>query len=106
MDRILRPLWRVVRQWVDERLGLTELAAFARHKQVPVHKHSFWYYWGGLSLFFFIVQCLTGVLLQKVQKRERGCVILTVQMQVRDKQRKDALFRTALRLRLRQQLQL
>jgi len=49
--------------WVDERLGLSELAAFARHKQVPVHKQSFWYYWGGISLFLFLVQCFTGVLL-------------------------------------------
>ena len=49
--------------WVDERLGLSELAAFARHKTVPVHSQSFWYYWGGISLFLFIVQCFTGVLL-------------------------------------------
>jgi cytochrome b6 len=48
---------------VDERLGLTELAAFARHKTVPVHAQSFWYYWGGISLFLFLVQCFTGVLL-------------------------------------------
>jgi cytochrome b6 len=52
-----------VYEWVDERLGLTELAAFARHKTVPVHSQSFWYFWGGLSLFFFLVQCVTGVLL-------------------------------------------
>jgi hypothetical protein len=49
--------------WVDERLGLSELAAFARHKTVPVHSESFWYYWGGISLFLFLVQCFTGVLL-------------------------------------------
>jgi quinol-cytochrome oxidoreductase complex cytochrome b subunit len=49
--------------WVDERLGLDELAAFARHKTVPVHSQSFWYYWGGISLFLFLVQCFTGVLL-------------------------------------------
>jgi cytochrome b6 len=49
--------------WVDERLGLRELAAFARHKTVPVHSQSFWYYWGGISLFLFLVQCFTGVLL-------------------------------------------
>jgi cytochrome b6 len=49
--------------WVDERLGLSELAAFARHKTVPVHSQSFWYYWGGISLFLFMVQCFTGVLL-------------------------------------------
>jgi cytochrome b6 len=52
-----------VYDWVDERLGLSELVAFARHKQVPVHKHTFWYYWGGISLFLFLVQCFTGVLL-------------------------------------------
>jgi cytochrome b6 len=49
--------------WVDERLGLSEIAAFARHKTVPVHSQSFWYYWGGISLFLFLVQCFTGVLL-------------------------------------------
>lgn len=49
--------------WVDERLGLSEMIAFAQHKTVPVHKHSFWYYWGGISLFLFLVQCITGVLL-------------------------------------------
>ena len=52
-----------VYDWLDERLGLSELAAFARHKKVPVHSQSFWYYWGGISLFLFIVQCFTGVLL-------------------------------------------
>jgi quinol-cytochrome oxidoreductase complex cytochrome b subunit len=49
--------------WVDERLGLNEMAAFARKKTVPVHAYSFWYYWGGISLFLFLVQCFTGVLL-------------------------------------------
>ena len=49
--------------WVDERLGLSEIAAFARHKTVPVNAQSFWYYWGGISLFLFLVQCFTGVLL-------------------------------------------
>jgi cytochrome b6 len=36
---------------------------FAKHKTVPVHSQAFWYYWGGLSLFFFVIQFLTGVLL-------------------------------------------
>ncbi len=52
-----------VYDWVDERLGVSELAVFARKKTVPVHAQSFWYYWGGISLFLFIVQCFTGVLL-------------------------------------------
>lgn len=54
---------KAVYDWVDERLGLSELAAFARHKTVPIHSQSHWYYWGGLSLFFFMIQCVTGVLL-------------------------------------------
>ncbi len=53
----------LIYDWVDERLGLSDLAAFARNKTVPVHAQSFWYYWGGISLFLFLVQCFTGVLL-------------------------------------------
>lgn len=49
--------------WADARLGLDEIKAFAAHKVVPEHRHSFWYYWGGLSLFFFLIQVLTGILL-------------------------------------------
>ena len=58
-----KTMTKSVYEWVDERLGLGEIAAFARHKQVPVHSQSFWYYWGGISLFLFLVQCFTGVLL-------------------------------------------
>ncbi len=54
---------KTIYDWFDERLGLSELMAFARHKTVPVHSQSSWYYWGGISLFLFIVQCFTGVLL-------------------------------------------
>lgn len=49
--------------WVNERLDLDGIIAFAKHKQVPEHKHAFWYYWGGLSLFFFLIQLATGILL-------------------------------------------
>jgi quinol-cytochrome oxidoreductase complex cytochrome b subunit len=52
-----------VYSWVDERLGLGDLEALVKHKTVPQHAHSFWYYWGGLSLLFFLVQVFTGVLL-------------------------------------------
>lgn len=50
-------------QFLDERLAISEWKAFAQKKQVPVHRHSFWYYWGGISLLCFIVQVLTGILL-------------------------------------------
>jgi quinol-cytochrome oxidoreductase complex cytochrome b subunit len=55
--------WTGVQTWVDERLGITEALAFARKKTVPAHRHSFWYYFGGVSLFLFLVQGITGVLL-------------------------------------------
>lgn len=47
----------------EERLPLAPLKEAALHKQVPIHKHAIWYYMGGVSLFFFIVQMVTGVLL-------------------------------------------
>ena len=49
--------------WLDERLGLSDISALARHKRIPVHSQSFWYYWGGISLFLFLVQIFTGILL-------------------------------------------
>ena len=49
--------------WMDARLGLTDALHFAQKKTVPEHAQSFWYYWGGVSLFFFLVQGVTGVLL-------------------------------------------
>jgi quinol-cytochrome oxidoreductase complex cytochrome b subunit len=52
-----------VYRWVDERLGLSAAMEFARKKTVPEHRHSSWYYWGGISLFLFLVQAVTGVLL-------------------------------------------
>ncbi len=52
-----------VYNWVDERLGLEEIVHFVRKTTVPLHAHSFWYYWGGLSLFFFLIHALTGILL-------------------------------------------
>ncbi|MBI4716528.1 MAG: cytochrome bc complex cytochrome b subunit [Planctomycetes bacterium] len=52
-----------VLHWVDERTGLDRLRAAMRHKLVPVHRHSRWYYCGGLALLFLLVQFLTGILL-------------------------------------------
>jgi cytochrome b6 len=49
--------------WLDERLSLSEVAAMARKKEVPLHRHSIWYYFGGMTLFLFTVQVVTGILL-------------------------------------------
>lgn len=53
-------VWR----WLDERFDLAAIERFARHKEVPIGEHSlFWYFLGGLTLFFFVVQILSGILL-------------------------------------------
>jgi cytochrome b6 len=52
-----------LRDWLDERLGLESLTHLAEKKVVPVHRHTFWYYWGGMTLFLFGVQVATGILL-------------------------------------------
>ena len=49
--------------WLDERLSISTLAAMAQKKEVPVHRHSIWYYFGGMTLFLFTVQVVTGILL-------------------------------------------
>lgn len=65
-SRVARVWWpvRAAWGWLDERLDLSALLAFARHKEVPVGTHSmFWYYLGGVTMFFFLVQIATGILL-------------------------------------------
>ena len=52
-----------VKLWLDERLSISTLAAMAQKKEVPVHRHSIWYYFGGMTLFLFVVQVVTGILL-------------------------------------------
>lgn len=56
----LKGPWR----WLDERYHLEDLVGFIRHKEVPVGGHAMvWYYLGGIALFFFTLQILTGILL-------------------------------------------
>lgn len=49
--------------WIDNRVDLTNMVGFIGKKYVPIHNHSVWYYFGGVSLFLFIIQVLTGILL-------------------------------------------
>lgn len=52
-----------VYQWIDERVQLESLRLFMSKKAVPQHRHSLWYYFGGMTLFLFFVQVGTGILL-------------------------------------------
>jgi cytochrome b6 len=49
--------------WLSDRAGLEPLLHLAREKTVPLHRHTIWYYFGGMTLFLFTVQVVTGVLL-------------------------------------------
>ncbi len=58
-EREHRKLWT----WLNDRIGLADLEKLAKKKEVPVHKHTFWYYLGGMTLFLFLIQVATGILL-------------------------------------------
>lgn len=49
--------------WFNERLALDDMRELLAHKRVPVHSGTLWYYFGGITLFLFGVQVVTGVLL-------------------------------------------
>ena len=49
--------------WLDERLDLADLRRFVADKRVPIHAQEVWYYLGGLTLFLFVVQVASGILL-------------------------------------------
>lgn len=52
-----------LRVWLNERLPLSDIAETLRHKTVPHHRYSIWYYFGGMTLFLFGIQVGTGALL-------------------------------------------
>ncbi|MBZ5569216.1 MAG: cytochrome bc complex cytochrome b subunit [Acidobacteriia bacterium] len=53
----------LVKDWLDERFGWAELTKPLRKKTVPMHRLSYWYFLGGITLFLFVIQVCTGILL-------------------------------------------
>jgi cytochrome b6 len=53
---------------LSERLGLEELTALAAKKHVPVHRTTIFYFLGGMALFLFAIQVVTGTLLSLYYK--------------------------------------
>ena len=51
-----------------ERLGLDSAAALAAHKRVPLHSREIFYFLGGMALFLFGIQVITGILLSLYYK--------------------------------------
>ena len=52
-----------VAAWLEERIDLRALRHLIQKKTVPVHRHTIWYYFGGMTLFLFMIQVITGILL-------------------------------------------
>ncbi len=50
-------------KWLESRFGIQKFIDFANKKTVPKGRHAVWYYFGGVSLFLFIIQVLSGILL-------------------------------------------
>jgi quinol-cytochrome oxidoreductase complex cytochrome b subunit len=65
--------------WLDERSGLSALVAFGREKRIPLHRHTVWYYMGGMALFLFGVQVGTGILLLLYYRPSAGEAFESVQ---------------------------
>ena len=49
--------------WLKERYDLTAIEQLIKKKEVPIGRHTVWYYFGGITLFFFMIQVATGILL-------------------------------------------
>lgn len=49
--------------WLEERLQLQLGFKLAEKKEVPIHKHSVWYYMGGIALMLMAIQFASGILL-------------------------------------------
>ena len=60
---MLSSLGERIFHWLDERLDLQPIQRFVREKSVPSHRYSWCYFFGGATLFFFMIQVATGVLL-------------------------------------------
>ena len=52
-----------LKDWLDERYDLEGVKRLAKGKLVPEHRYDLWYYTGGITLFLFILQFMTGMLM-------------------------------------------
>ena len=68
-----------LRSWFEDRTGLSALVALGREKRVPLHRHTIWYYMGGMSLFLFCIQVATGILLLLYYRPSAGEAFESVQ---------------------------
>jgi cytochrome b6 len=65
--------------WLAERAPVDGLWGAVRHKRVPQHRYSIWYYFGGMTLFLFAIQVATGALLLLYYRPSAGEAYESVQ---------------------------
>ena len=68
-----------IADWVDERLNLSDVRHFIEEKGVPIHTQKIWYYLGGMTLFLFMVQVASGILLLLYYRPSAGEAYESVQ---------------------------
>jgi cytochrome b6 len=52
-----------LKDWLDERYDWEGIKKLAKSKLIPEHRYDLWYYTGGITLFLFILQFMTGMLM-------------------------------------------
>jgi cytochrome b6 len=74
----MRDLLHRLQLWYEERFDhmVGELVA---KKTVPRHRHTLWYYLGGMTLFLFFIQVVTGILLLLYYRPSPGEAFESVQ---------------------------
>ncbi len=66
--RLLSRAVAALKKFLIDRLGIEELQKLAAKKRVPIHGTTLFYFLGGMALFLFIVQIVTGTLLSLYYK--------------------------------------
>lgn len=59
----MKRLSHKIKSWLEERFNINAFLSWSKHKTVPVHKGTIFYYMGGVCLFLFAIQVLSGILL-------------------------------------------
>ena len=72
------PPLELLRRWYQERFG-DFFSHLVEKKQVPRHRHTLWYYLGGMTLFLFFIQVATGILLLLYYRPSPGEAFESVQ---------------------------
>ena len=77
-----------IEKWIDDRYDISPLKNLLLHKKVPVHKFSFFYYLGGITLFFiycagYYRHFTFNVLQTRRRQRLRKCTLYSYRSKFR-----------------------